>query len=259
MTQVLPFYDAAIVEMLLASSSRYTPTVTDEEGRLGAPVPGWSGAEAPGRVALPGRYVVLEPLECTRHSASLFAALHDDRDPRLWDYLPHGPFPPDGPEWDQFMAGCEAADTRFYALADPSTGAATGMGAYLRIDPPHGSIEIGNLAFGPAIQRTPATTEAIFLWARHAFEDLGYRRFEWKCNALNARSRAAALRLGYTFEGIFRQAMVVKGRNRDTAWYSILDNEWPALGAAFEAWLAPDNFDADGRQQRTLQQLRSHS
>jgi RimJ/RimL family protein N-acetyltransferase len=232
--------------------------LTADDDRLGAPVPGWEGAAPPARVALPGRFVVIEPLVAQRHGAALFTALHDEGDPRLWDYLPNGPYAAADADWDRFMASCEAsADPLFYALVDPATGAAQGMGSYLRIDPAHGSIELGYLAFGARIQRTPATTEAIHLWARHAFEDLGNRRFEWKCNALNARSRAAALRLGFTFEGIFRQAMVIKGRNRDTAWFSIIDREWPAVGAAFGAWLEPGNFDADGRQIRTLGQLRA--
>jgi RimJ/RimL family protein N-acetyltransferase len=230
--------------------------VTDDE-RLGAPVPGWTGAAEPARPQLAGRFVTLAPLDAGRHGDALFAALHDERDPALWDYLPRGPFAGPGPTWEQWLMACEASsDPQFFVLADPVSGTPHGMGAYLRIDPVHGCIEIGHLAFGPEIQRTPATTEAVYLWARHAFDDLGYRRFEWKCNALNARSRTAAGRLGYTFEGVFRQAMVVKGRNRDTAWFSILDREWPALRGAFEAWLAPENFDADGRQRRTLGQLR---
>jgi len=131
-----------------------------------------------------------------------------------------------------------------------------GQGSYLRIDPEHGAIEIGHLAFGPALQRTAGATEAVYLLARRAFDELGYRRVEWKCNALNARSRAAALRLGFEFEGVFRQHMVVKGRNRDTAWYAIVDGDWPAVRAAFEEWLAPDNFDRDGRQRARLAALR---
>jgi RimJ/RimL family protein N-acetyltransferase len=220
-------------------------------------VPGWTGASAPGRIVLPGRRVTFEPLDAQRHRATLFDALHDDRDPSVWDYLPRGPFAGRGPVWDEWIGACSASrDPLFYALIDPATGAANGMGSYLRIDMAGGGIEIGHLAFGPEIQRTPVTTEAIYLLARHAFDDLGNRRLEWKCNALNARSRAAALRLGFTFEGVFRQHMVVKGRNRDTAWFAITDGDWPALRAGFEAWLEPENFDAAGRQLRTLAQLR---
>jgi RimJ/RimL family protein N-acetyltransferase len=228
-----------------------------EDERLGTPVPGWSGAAAPGRVVLPGRHVTLEPLDAARHGAALRRALHDPRDPTLWDYLPRGPFDGDDAGWAAWLQWCEASsDPLFYVLADPASGAPRGMGSYLRIDPASGVIEIGHLAFGAEIQRTPATTEAIYLLARHAFDELGNRRLEWKCNALNARSRAAALRLGFVFEGIFRQALVVKGRNRDTAWFAMLDGDWPALRDAFERWLAPENLDAEGRQRRTLAQLR---
>jgi RimJ/RimL family protein N-acetyltransferase len=132
-----------------------------------------------------------------------------------------------------------------------------GQGSYLRIEPEHGVVEIGHLAFGPMLQRTAGATEAVYLLARHAFDELGYRRLEWKCNALNARSRAAAERLGFTFEGVFRRHMVVKGRNRDTAWYAIVDGDWPAARAAFEDWLAPGNFDASGRQLRSLAAIRA--
>jgi len=201
--------------------------------------------------------VTLEPLDAARHGAQLHAELHDPRDPVLWDYLPHGPFPDGGEQWERWLEAVQTApDMLTYALVDARDGVAKGFGSYLRIDPPNGSIEIGNLAYGAAIQRTPATTETTYLFARHAFDELGYRRFEWKCNALNARSMAAAERLGFTFEGIFRQHWVVKGRNRDTAWFSILDGEWPALRAAFQAWLDPSNFDSGGRQLRSLGSLR---
>jgi RimJ/RimL family protein N-acetyltransferase len=208
-------------------------------------------------VTLAGRYVTLQPLDPALHGAQLHPQLHDPRDPVLWDYLPHGPFPEGGAVWDRWLRNAQASqDMLTFALIDARDGVAKGFGSYLRIDPPNGSIEIGNLAFGPDIQRTPVTTETTYLMARHVFDDLGYRRFEWKGNALNARSMAAARRLGFTFEGVFRQHWVVKGRNRDTAWFSILDGEWPALRSAFEAWLHPSNFDADGRQRRSLSDLR---
>ncbi len=239
------------------SSSRRpsTPSLPDgdDDERLGPAVPGWTGAPAPAPVVLGGRYVTLEPLDPERHGAALHSQLHDPRDPVLWDYLPHGPFPDGGAAWEQWLAALQAAPEMIpFALIDARDGVPKGLGSYLRIDPPNGSIEIGNLAYGAAIQRTPATTETTYLFARHAFDDLGYRRLEWKCNARNARSMAAAKRLGFTFEGIFRQAQVVKGRNRDTAWFSILDGEWPAVRAAYEAWLAPANFDADARQRSAL-------
>ena len=204
-----------------------------------------------------GRFVTLAPVDPARDNEPLLRALHDDRDPHLWDYLPAGPFSGPGPVWDRWVMSLQTTpEAEFYSLIEAASGAAKGVGSYLRIDPANGSIEIGFLTFGAAIQRTPVTTETIYLFARHAFDDLGYRRLEWKCNALNARSCAAAERLGFTYEGTFRQAQVVKGRNRDTAWFSILDGEWPALRAAFEAWLEPQNFDADGRQLRTLASLR---
>jgi RimJ/RimL family protein N-acetyltransferase len=148
-------------------------------------------------------------------------------------------------------------DPVFYAVIDRAAGAARGMMSYLRIEPEHRVIEIGHIWFAPVLQRTRQATEAIYLMARHAFDDLGYRRLEWKCNALNAASRRAAERFGFTFEGIFRQHMIVKGGNRDTAWYSIIDGEWPIRRAAFEDWLSPENFDSSGRQRRSLSQIRS--
>jgi RimJ/RimL family protein N-acetyltransferase len=219
------------------------------------PVVDWTPASPPPRTPLDGRLVRVEPFAAS-HREALFAALHEtDGDPTLWDYLPYGPF--DRAGWDEwFAANAASEDPLFYTIVDRAGGGPLGQASYLRIEPADGSIEIGHIALGPALQRTPAATEAIHLLARHAFEDLGYRRLEWKCNALNDRSRRAADRLGFTFEGVFRQHMVVKGRNRDTAWYSIVDGEWPAVRAAFEAWLRPDNFDADGRQLRSLTELR---
>ena len=149
------------------------------------------------------------------------------------------------------------ADPLLFALVDPATGKAVGHATYMRIEPAQRVIEVGNILYTRALQRTPAATEAMYLMARHAFEDLGYRRYEWKCNAFNAPSRAAAKRLGFTYEGLFRQHMIVKGRNRDTAWFSLLDSEWPHAKAAFEAWLSPDNFDAEGRQKARLEDLRA--
>jgi RimJ/RimL family protein N-acetyltransferase len=215
---------------------------------LGAPLD-WTPAREPAREALDGRFVRLEPL-AGAHRDGLFASLHTG-DGGLWDYLPYGPFTEPG--WRDWFAGAAASeDPLFFAVVDRESGRPVGQGSYLRIEPGHGVIEIGHLAFGPALQRTRGATEAVYLLARHAFDVLGYRRLEWKCNALNARSRAAAERLGFTFEGVFRQHMVVKGANRDTAWFALLDREWPAVRAAFTAWLAPENFDAAGRQRTAL-------
>jgi RimJ/RimL family protein N-acetyltransferase len=196
---------------------------------------------------LRGDRVRLEPLD-PAWADDLQAAAAGD--PQLWDYLPYGPFADTAAMRAHLAAQAASADPLFYAVVED--GRAAGVVSYLRVEPEHGCIEIGHIWFGAALQRTPAATEAIYLLARHAFDDLGNRRLEWKCDAANARSRRAAERFGFTFEGVFRQHMIVKGRNRDTAWFSIVDGEWPAVREAFEAWLAPENFDADGRQKAPL-------
>ena len=200
--------------------------------------------------------MVVRPVDPDRDAAPLYAQSHpDDGDRSIWTYLPTGPY--DSVEQYQEALGWAAAsdDPLFFTIAPLPDEEPRGIASYLRIAPADGTIEIGHIWFGVSLQRTVAATEAIYLLARHAFEDLGYRRFEWKCNALNAPSRRAAERFGFTFEGVFRQHMVVKGRNRDTAWYAIVDGEWPALRAAYDAWLAPANFDADGRQRTRLADL----
>lgn len=221
---------------------------------IGPAVPGWTPREPPPRAVLAGRFCRLEPVDPARHAAELDAAYRADSEGRLWTYLPYGPF--DKPE--AFVAWlerfCLGDDPLFYAIVDLRTGAAAGMASYLRIDRANGSIEVGHLNFAPCLQRTPAATEAMFLMMRQAFE-LGYRRYEWKCDALNAPSRAAAQRLGLSFEGIFRQAVIYKGRSRDTAWYAAIDREWPVLREAFQDWLDPANFDDQGRQRRRLGEL----
>jgi RimJ/RimL family protein N-acetyltransferase len=222
---------------------------------LGLPVH-WKPALPPPRQALPGLRVLLEPFHAATHRDALHSSLHADGDPRLWEYLPYGPF--DERAWSAWFSESEASDDPlFFAIVERASGVPLGQASYLRVEPGQGVIEIGHIALGPALQRTPAATEAMFLLARHAFDDLGYRRLEWKCNALNARSRRAAERLGFTFEGVFRQHMMIKGRNRDTAWYSVIDREWPRVRAAFEQWLAPDNFDEAGRQRRSLGEVRA--
>jgi len=207
-------------------------------------------AAAPAHRPLIGTRVRLEPLAPDRHAEDLLAAAGGD--PRLWDYLPYGPFA-DVAELRAWLAErATSTDPLFLAVVDAKTGRAGGVVSYLRIEPEHGCIEIGHIWFGAELQRTAAATETIYLLARHAFDDLGHRRLEWKCDAANARSRRAAERFGFTFEGVFRQHMIVKGRNRDTAWFALLDSEWPAARAAYEAWLSPENFDADGRQRSPL-------
>jgi RimJ/RimL family protein N-acetyltransferase len=232
--------------------------VTQQHNHLGQPIgeplPGWAPPPRPPREPMAGRHCRVEPLDPARHGPELFAANGADADGRMWSYLAYGPFA----TLDEYMAWLQPAasgdDPLFHAVVDLRTGRAAGVASYLRIDPPAGSIEVGHLAFAPALQRTPAATEAMYLMMERAFA-LGYRRYEWKCNALNQPSRAAALRLGLSFEGLFRQATVVKGRNRDTAWYAAIDREWPALRQAFAQWLDPANFDADGRQRVSLSAL----
>ncbi len=221
---------------------------------IGLPVPGWSPPPRPPYAPLPGRLCRVEPLSAERHAADLLSAYSADTAGTMWTYLAYGPFADLATyaEWVRRMGAGD--DQLFHAIVDAASGRAVGVASYLRIEPAAGSIEVGHLAFAPALQHTPAATEAMYLMMRHAFE-LGYRRYEWKCDALNAPSRAAAQRLGLSFEGVFRQATVYKGRNRDTAWYAAVDGEWPALQAAFERWLDPANFDERGRQRQRLSQL----
>ena len=217
----------------------------------------WKPARLPKKVTLEGATVVLEPVEPARHAPALFSSSKDA--PELWKHLAYGPFANQGEFTSWLLDRAATDDPLFYALVDRDAGEARGMASYLRMEPQHGVIEIGHIWFAPAMQRTRQATEAIFLLSRHAFDDLGYRRLEWKCDSLNGPSRRAAERFGFTFEGIFRQHMVTKGRNRDTAWYSMTDGEWPSRRAAFEAWLAPDNFDPEGRQRRSLAEYGSRS
>ena len=221
---------------------------------IGSPVPGWTARSAPAREALEGRWCRLEPLDPERHAASLFAANRHDVEGRNWTYLPYGPFDTLSAYRAWLEPASRGSDPLFYAVLGGRGDGATGVASFLRIDPGHGSIEVGHINFSPLLQRTPAATEAMFLMMEHAFER-GYRRYEWKCNALNAASRRAAQRLGLSFEGVFRQAGVVKGCNRDTAWYAAIDREWPALRDAFRRWLDPVNFDAQGQQRTSLSEL----
>jgi RimJ/RimL family protein N-acetyltransferase len=221
---------------------------------IGFAVPDWTPPPRPPREAMAGRYCRVEPVDQARHGADLFAANRADTEGRMWTYLPYGPFD----RLDEYVEWLRRAeqsdDPLFHSIVDGTTGRAAGVASYLRIDPTNGSIEVGHLAYSPALQRTRAATEAMYLMMERAFA-LGYRRYEWKCDSLNAPSRAAAERLGLTFEGIFRQATVYKGRNRDTAWYAATDREWPALRAAFVEWLDPSTFNAGGRQQKRLRDL----
>ena len=203
-----------------------------------------------------GRLCRLESLDAAKHAAALHAAYAADREGRNWTYLAYGPFA-SATEYGAWVESVQSRDDPlFFAIVDPATQQPIGVASYLRVDPAMGSIEVGHLSYAPALQRTPASTEAMYLMMRRAFEELGYRRYEWKCDSLNAPSVAAAKRLGFRFEGIFRQAVVMKGRNRDTAWFAIVDGEWPALRSAFEQWLDPSNFDATGAQRRRLEAFR---
>jgi len=231
-------------------------TMAAERIQLTAVPVGWEPARRPHRT-LQGPRVRLEGLDPARHADDLFAAAHGPgADPDLWRYLSYGPFANVEELRVWLVERAASRDPLFLAVVDLATGRARGVVSYLRIEPVHGCIEIGHIWFGAVLQRTPQATEAIFLLVRHAFEDLGNRRIEWKCDAANARSRRAAERFGFTFEGVFRQHQIVKGRSRDTAWFSLLDREWPASRIAFQAWLAPENFDGAGRERHPLRALR---
>lgn len=221
---------------------------------VGIAIQNWRPAARPVRKVLAGRFCSLEPLDAARHAAELFSANALDAEGRNWTYLPYGPFESlsSYSSWvEKFSA---TSDPLFFAIMSNVTGKAVGVASFLRIDPSSGSIEVGHLNFSPLMQRTPIATEAMWLMMQEAF-DLGYRRYEWKCNALNKPSRRAAQRLGFSFEGIFRQAAVIKGHNRDTAWYAAIDKEWPTLNKAFESWLSPANFDGAGKQRVALSEL----
>ncbi len=203
-----------------------------------------------------GRFCRIEPLDADLHAESLYAANSLDTEGRMWTYLPYGPFDTLDSYRSWVESVCNSNDPLFHAILDNRTGRAVGVASYLRIDSRNGCIEVGHLGYSPLLQRTPAATEAMFLMMERVF-DLGYRRYEWKCNALNLPSCRAAERLGFSYEGIFRQAVIVKGRNRDTAWYAMIDTEWPALREAFRRWLHPENFDEQGKQRTRLTELTS--
>jgi RimJ/RimL family protein N-acetyltransferase len=226
------------------------------ERPLGAEVD-WTPVAPPARRPLRGQHVLLRPVEAAADAEPLYRVSHPpDGDPAIWTYLPDGPYKGPG-HLEQMLAWAETSDDPLYfTLVSLPDEQPVGQASYLRITPEFGVIEIGHIWFGVTLQRTTAATEAIYLLARNVFDDLAYRRLEWKCNALNADSRRAAERFGFTFEGVFRNHQVVKRRNRDTAWYAITGEEWPAIRNAFEQWLAPANFDAEGRQRRSLAEIR---
>lgn len=232
-----------------------TPPTNQFDQPIGEPVANWEPRPLPTRQILEGRYARLEPLDPAQHTESLFAAIRLDEEGRRWTYLPYGPFE----DLDTYRAWLESVaapdDPLFFAILDRERDpapAAAGVASYLRMTPEHGTIEVGHLQFSPLLAQTRAATDAMYLMMAHVFDDLGYRRYEWKCDSLNAPSRNAAERLGFIHEGVFRQAIVYRGRSRDNAWFSITDTEWPDLKASFERWLDPSNFDADGKQRTRL-------
>ena len=231
--------------------------MTARENELGQPigneVPGWQGAVAPRREPMMGRICQVEPLDTNAHFEDLYQAFSEDAEGRLWTYMSSGPFDSVDQFRDWMDAACATEDPLYYAIIDLTSGKALGVCAYLRIQQTVGVIEVGSITYSPQLQRTPLATEAMFLMMARVFDELGYRRYEWKCDSLNAASRNAAVRLGFSYDGLFEQAIVYKGRNRDTAWYSILDQDWPALKKAYSSWLEPQNFDERGEQKRKLQ------
>ena len=213
----------------------------------------------PERRKFDGRVVRLEPLDPLVHGEALYKGTHGDGREVLWRYLFEGPFP-DRSSFDRYLQKAAASeDPLFFAIVKKTSNLAVGWAAFLRFEPVHRVIEVGHILYTPQLQRTAGATEAMYLMARYVFEELGCRRYEWKCNSLNQPSLRAARRFGFTFEGIFRQHMIVKGGNRDTAWFSMLDSEWPRVKANFERWLAPENFDANGEQKLRLAALNSMS
>ncbi len=224
---------------------------------LGLPLPDWTPRPVPERIVLQGRSVRLEPLDLDRHEDALWAAAQAANDiPGFWTYLSYGPFS-DRESFHQHLAkNAASSDPLYFAAVDQASGQAVGVATLMRIDAASGVAEVGHIWFGPELRRSTAATEAIYLFANYIFSELGYRRFEWKCNDLNAPSRRAAERFGFHYEGTFRNHLVMRGHSRDTAWYAIIDEDWPLVRDAFIAWLDPSNFDADGQQIRRLEEVR---
>ncbi len=219
---------------------------------IGAPVKNWVEALPPPKTEMTGLYCKIEPLDVDAHAESLFSSFAKDTENKNWTYMPYGPFDNFRDFYLWLISITEVNDPLFYSVINKEDETVVGLVSYLRINPSQGVIEVGNIHFSPTLQRTAMATEAMFLMMQRAFDELGNRRYEWKCDSLNEGSRKAALRLGFTFEGVFRQAIMYKSRNRDTAWYSIIDSEWPRLKQAFTLWLNPSNFDTQGYQRMSL-------
>ena len=221
---------------------------------VGAPLPGWKGVERPPRTAMAGRYCRVEPIDPASHAEALYQANALEPSARNFTYLTVGPFDSFDAYRQWMTSAVKSEDPLFHAIVDTATGKAAGIASYMRIEPANGVIEVGHLNYSPLLKRKPAATEAMYLMMKRVFT-LGYRRYEWKCDSHNAASRAAAQRLGFSYEGVFRQSSVYKGRNRDTAWYAMIDSEWPELERAYLTWLDPANFDAQGKQRKRLSEL----
>ena len=221
---------------------------------IGFPMDHWNGCEHPRGAVMKGRLCRMEPIDAVRHSADLFEAFSLDLGQGNWTYMPYGPFTSESELRDWIVSTCSGDDPCFFSVIDTQTDKAVGVASYLRIEPSMGVIEVGHIHFSPLMQAKPIATEAMYLMMRQVFDGLGYRRYEWKCDVLNRPSCKAAQRIGFMFEGIFRQALMYKQRNRDTAWYSILDREWPIAKAVFEAWLDAGNFDDEGQQRNNMSQ-----
>lgn len=229
---------------------------TNSLGQLiGKVVPDWKGCDLPSRKTMQGQYCRIEPISMDAHASDLFFAFCQDTENRNWTYLPYGPFKMEAEFRIWMESACFGDDPLFYAIIDGQTDKAVGVASYLRIDNGNGVIEVGNINYSPLLQRTRAATEAMYLMMNRVLSELGYRRYEWKCDALNAPSRKAAERLGFSYDGLFQQAVVYKGRNRDTAWFSILDGSWPKLQLAYSEWLDAGNFDGAGQQRTGLADL----
>ena len=223
---------------------------------IGYPVNDWQECAFPTRSTMTGKWCRVESLVPEKHATELFAAYVKQRNDQDWTYLPYGPFD----RFDDYQSWLTKTNTGddplFHTIIEAKTNTAVGVASFLRIQPGIGVIEVGHIHFSPLLQKTPVATEAMFLMMSRVFDELGYRRYEWKCDTLNVRSRKAAERFGFSFEGLFRQATLYKNRNRDTAWFGMTDREWPLIKKAFEIWLSPENFDTQGRQKKSLQQIR---
>ncbi|MBT3534310.1 MAG: GNAT family N-acetyltransferase [Rhodospirillaceae bacterium] len=226
---------------------------------IGEPVATLPDGRRPARAAMRGRSVIVEPIDPARHGDDLYTAAcgpEGDHTNEMWTYLSNDPFVDQSAFQTWLAPQSESEDPLVFAIVDKATGTARGMASFMRITPQWATCEVGAIWFAPSLKRSPMASEAMYLMARHVFEDLNYRRYEWKCDSLNEPSRRAALRFGFSYEGLFRQHVVYKGRNRDTTWYAMIDQDWPQVKAAFEAWLAEENFDEDGRQLRGLAEIR---